>query len=41
MIRENILVVVLAAGSLSLTDTATRAEDVFRDRIAPSLNAAA
>ena len=37
MIQKMILVVVLASGSLNLTDRSAYAEDLFRDRIAPIL----
>jgi hypothetical protein len=37
MIQKMILAVVLASGSLFLTDTSVRAEDLFRDRVAPIL----
>ena len=37
MTQNIILVVVLASGGLFLTDTSVRAEDLFRDRIAPIL----
>ena len=37
MIQKIILVVVLASGSLNITDTRTQAEDLFQDRIAPIL----
>lgn len=37
MMQKIILVVVLASGSLFLTDTSVRAEDLFRDRVASIL----
>jgi hypothetical protein len=37
MIQKMILVVVLASGSLFLTNTSIHAEDLFRDRVAPIL----
>jgi len=37
MIRKMIPVVVLAVGSLFLTDTSVCAEDLFRDRVVPIL----
>ena len=37
MIQKTILVVVLASGSLNITDTSAHADDVFLDRVAPVL----
>ena len=37
MIKKVILVVVLASGSLNITDTSAHADDVFLDRVAPVL----